>query len=65
MHHPSCSLIATILPDEEEHNAEHLATLADLACASGDRQLAENLIERLYAYYDRQHRLTKSYAGIW
>lgn len=62
MNHFPCSLIAAVLPDEKEHSAGHLAMLADLACASGDRQLAESLIERLYAHYDRQHSLVTAFA---
>lgn len=41
-------------PNARERAAENLAGLADLAFKIGDRKLAEQLIDRLYAHYDRQ-----------
>lgn len=42
------------LSSGDEHRPEHLATLADLAYASGEQALAECYIERLYAHHDRK-----------
>jgi hypothetical protein len=63
MNHIPFSLLATTLPGEEGQCPKNLAKLADLACASGDRSLAESLIDRLYAHYDRQHSLVASLAA--
>ena len=57
MNHIRYSLIATALPGDEAQGVERLMALADRACANGDRQLAEELIDRLYSYYDRRQIL--------
>ena len=62
MKHLPYSLVAAALPNAEDPSAGHLAALADLACASGDRQLAEELIDRIYAYYDRRQSFVATLA---
>ena len=52
-----CKLALAALPDEREENVGHLKATLDLAYARGDFELATQLINRLYAHYDRQGRV--------
>ncbi len=63
MNHIRYSVVAAALPDDEEQDLAELIALADCACANGERQLAEELIERIYAYYDRRQHLLATLAA--
>lgn len=53
MNYAPCKLALAARPAKRETSIESLKVLLDLAHASGDLALAEQLINRLYAHYDR------------